>query len=92
MNQVYKITNKINDKVYVGITTQGANRRWSEHLYRFNSGERDHKIYLAMKKYGIDNVCSVGTYTTFQLKAALKDIARQRNIEYATVNYISQLS
>jgi group I intron endonuclease len=55
MNQVYKITNKINNKVYIGITTQGINRRWSEHLYRFNSGERDHKIYLAMKKYGIEN-------------------------------------
>jgi len=42
------------------------------------------------QKYGVDNVCSVGTYTTLQLRAALKDIARQRNVEFGTVNYISQ--
>ena len=55
MNQLYKITNQINKKVYIGLTTQGVDRRWSEHVYRFNSGERDHKLYLAMRKYGIEN-------------------------------------
>ena len=55
MNQVYRIVNKINGKCYIGITTQGVNRRWSEHLYRFNLGERDHKLYQAMRKYGLDN-------------------------------------
>jgi len=42
MNQIYKITNNVNSKVYIGLTTQNVNRRWSEHLYRFNLGERDH--------------------------------------------------
>ena len=55
MNQIYKITNNVNSKVYIGLTTQNVNRRWSEHLYRFNLGERDHKLYKAMKKHGIDN-------------------------------------
>lgn len=50
----------------------------------------DVKKYIE-QKYGINNVCSVGTYTTFQLKAALKDIARQNNIEFGTANFISQL-
>ena len=55
MNRIYKITNQINGKVYVGLTTQGIGRRWSEHLYRFNSCEREHKLYQAMRKYGIEN-------------------------------------
>jgi len=55
MNQVYKITNQTNGKCYIGLTTQGTNRRWSEHKHRFNLGERDHKLYQAMRKYGIEN-------------------------------------
>ena len=55
MNQIYKITNQINGKVYVGLTTNGVKQRWSEHRSRFNLGERDHKLYQAMRKYGISN-------------------------------------
>lgn len=54
MNQIYKITNQANGKVYVGLTTQGIDRRWSEHKSRFKLGKRDHKLYLAMKKWGIE--------------------------------------
>ncbi len=55
MNQVYKITNQKNGKIYIGISTNSAKRRWTEHKSRFNLGERDHKLYQAMKKYGIEN-------------------------------------
>jgi len=47
------------------------------------------KHYLE-EKYGQDNVCSVGTYTTLQLRAAFKDIARQRGIDHKTANFISE--
>jgi hypothetical protein len=55
MNQIYKITNNINNKAYIGLTTQGLSRRWTEHVYRFKLGERDHKLYQAMRKHGIRN-------------------------------------
>lgn len=57
----------------------------------FESNRRDEIKHYMERKYDKGHVCSVGTYTTLQLKAALKDIARLRNIEYGTVNYISQL-
>lgn len=52
---IYKITNLVNGKVYIGQTTQNFARRKGEHIYRFKTGERDHKLYLAMRKYGKDS-------------------------------------
>jgi group I intron endonuclease len=51
---IYSITNTQNGKVYVGQTMQGLARRKGEHVYRFNLGERDHKLYQAMRKHGIE--------------------------------------
>lgn len=64
MNEVYIIENQVNGKKYIGITTQGIHRRRTEHLSRLNLGHRDHKLYQAMRKYGMDNfkmypLCSV---------------------------------
>lgn len=52
---IYKATNKINQKSYIGQTTQRLGQRISEHRNRLNRGDRDHKFYLAMKKYGFDS-------------------------------------
>lgn len=29
---IYKITNQVNNKVYIGLTTETLNKRWSGHL------------------------------------------------------------
>ena len=31
MGYIYKITNNINNKVYIGQTKNSVNRRWTEH-------------------------------------------------------------
>lgn len=51
---VYKITNKINNKVYIGITSKGISARWKEHLY---NAEHDcpFKLHRALRKYGKEN-------------------------------------
>lgn len=58
MPYIYKITNKINGKIYIGKTMFSVEKRWKEHSLEF-SKERNEKrpLYLAMKKYGIDNFC-----------------------------------
>ena len=49
---IYKITNKINNKVYVGQSINIA-KRWEEHIYY--SQEEDTALKKAFKKYGISN-------------------------------------
>lgn len=51
---VYKITNKINNKVYIGITSKGLSARWKEHLYNAEHG-CPFKLYNALRKYGKEN-------------------------------------
>jgi len=55
-------------------------------------GERREDIKRYMEsKYGEDYVCSVGTYTTFQIKQALKDLSRNAGVEFSKVNFITTI-
>jgi len=51
-NLIYKIENQVNGKVYIGQTTQSLRQRKAEHLVRLRANKRQHKIYLALRKYG----------------------------------------
>ena len=53
---IYKITNLVNDKVYIGKTLKTAEERWKEHCREYKK-ERCEKrpLYRAMNKYGIEN-------------------------------------
>lgn len=50
---VYKITNTINDRVYIGITSCSLQKRWREHKCAANKESRK-PLYRAMRAYGID--------------------------------------
>ena len=55
MYSIYKITNEINNKVYIGQTAFGIEKRFKEHLNKAKSGEYTHRpLYNAMCKYGVD--------------------------------------
>lgn len=49
---IYKITNQVNNKVYIGLTTETLEKRWSGHLQTYKTCERH--LYKSMRKYGID--------------------------------------
>ena len=51
--KVYQIVNKINNKVYIGITTRSLKERFNQHKYSRYS--MDTKFSRALKKYGIEN-------------------------------------
>jgi len=52
-NIVYKISNRINNKIYFGVTQQDLKVRWQQH--KCNSNKKSYYLYNAIKKYGFDN-------------------------------------
>lgn len=54
---IYKITNKINNNAYIGLSVD-IERRWKDHIRRAQNSdgkEFDKVLYKAFRKYGIDN-------------------------------------
>ena len=56
MTGIYKITNLINNKIYIGQSVD-IKKRWATHKRQaFIKGkEYDKYLYRAIRKYGIDN-------------------------------------
>lgn len=50
---IYKITNLINGKFYVGKTTKTADERFKRHFYNHKTGNT--YLYKSMRKYGFNN-------------------------------------
>jgi group I intron endonuclease len=51
IGSVYKITNLVNQKAYIGITARDPNHRWWEHCNSAKNGS-DFFIHQAIRKYG----------------------------------------
>ena len=57
MYSVYKITNLINNKSYIGSSIR-VEKRWQEHIncsQRINDKKYNYPLYQAFRKYGIEN-------------------------------------
>lgn len=68
MQGIYKITNLINNTLYIG-RTNSSERRWKDHQrLAFTEGHKEYNktLYKAMRKYGIENF-------TFEIIEKLKD-------------------
>ena len=56
MAYIYKITNKLNGKIYIGKTTKTIEERYKEHCNDYMKDRNENRpLYRAMKKYGIKN-------------------------------------
>lgn len=50
---IYKVTNLVNHKIYIGLTTQKLSHRIADHKCAHTS--KNTCLYKAMRKYGFDN-------------------------------------
>ena len=56
MGYIYKITNQINQKVYIGKILETIQSRWSDHRRDYKKSRCETRpLYDAMNKYGIEN-------------------------------------
>lgn len=56
MPYVYKITNQINQKIYIGKTVSTIEKRWHQHIREARKERsKNRPLYQAMNKYGIEN-------------------------------------
>jgi len=51
---IYKITNMINNKSYIGQTKTTLQKRWSKHCYTSFTSKKNIKFHNAIKKYGTE--------------------------------------
>ena len=66
---IYKITNNINNKVYIGQTTRDLKIRWYQHCYKTKAKNICNRIYNAIQKHGKEN---------FEIKLTLAFGGRRR--------------
>lgn len=52
---IYKITNNINNKIYIGQTVSKIKRRWAGHKNSALNKRTNTPLYNAMRKYGVEN-------------------------------------
>ena len=56
MPYIYKIVNKLNNKIYIGKTTTSIEQRWKEHCRDSRKPRTcNRQLYSAFNKYGIEN-------------------------------------
>ena len=70
---IYKITNKINGKIYIGQTTTSLKRRWNMHKSASRKNRSNSALHSSISKYGyinfiIEPICSCFSEEELNLK------------------------
>lgn len=77
---IYKITNKINGKVYIGQTTKSLEKRWVEHKY--TNPTRKYLLHKSMDKHGRDN---------FEIQQ-LAEAFTSEELDFLEIKYIKEFN
>lgn len=80
---IYKITNQVNGKVYIGLTTTTLSKRWTGHLQAAKSCNQH--LYNAMRYYGVDKFTIEEIDNTDSFKT-LGELERKYIKEYDSTN------
>ena len=83
--QIYKLTNKLNGKPYVGQSTEeDINDRWKK--YRLLQCQGQPKLFNALKKYGWDNFLAEVIDTTATSQPQLDDLEDMYILKFDCIN------
>ena len=82
MGYIYCITNKLNNKKYIGKTLNTVEYRWKEHLKDYKRRKYEKRaLYDAMNKYGIENFIIEG----------LEKVEDESNLSEREIYWIQEL-
>lgn len=81
MGYIYKITNQINQKSYIGQTSRDVQIRWKEHIQKANKLDKNNiqHIHYALAKYGIKN------FTFEVIEECPNDLLDERETYWITI-------
>lgn len=80
MAYIYKITNKLNGKAYIGKTLNNVETRWQEHIRESNKERSfERPLYRAIRKYGVKN------FTLEILEEVSEDVVNEKEVFW--INY-----
>lgn len=79
---IYKFTNLINNKIYIGQTRQKLNNRYKQHL----KAKDNYPIHAAIRKYGIENF----SFTTIEIIEADSKELLIDELNKLEINYIKE--
>lgn len=83
---VYKLTNRITGKSYIGLSSRGLNDRWSEHQKRAREGKRrENRLYAALTEYG-PQAFDQEVLETVSSKEAAEMLETQYIVKFDTYN------
>lgn len=74
---IYKITCTVNQKIYIGVTSQPIQKRWYQHRYLAKSGKGSH-LHRAIKLYGESN---------FTIEIIFNGTLRRNDVERWFIGY-----
>jgi len=84
---IYRITNKINNKSYIGFTRKKIEERFKEHLYEShnkNSNGYNHLLHKAIRKYGDNNFIIIELFSSCYKDYCLNEMENYFINEYRT--------
>ena len=82
---VYCITNKINDKKYIGMTSRSLEERWKSHCSASRNGS-PFRFHSAIRKYGEDSFITEILYEDLNIEDC-RTLEEQTILEYNTMNF-----
>ena len=84
MSCIYKIINKINNKLYIGYTSRDIKRRLYEHFYEAEHTDNNTKLNYAIRKYGKDNFIIESIYEFDEDKEDWRELEKYYILFYNT--------
>lgn len=85
MGCIYKITNKINSKSYIGLTINSCEVRWKQHKADAKYNRYNFPLHKAINKYGIDNF-------SVEVIATENDINKLCELEISFINLCDSIN